>query len=53
MERSLAKEGSATSPKWDPAQGKVPRPDNTTEAMEHSRKGSIMSALIETQQAAE
>ena len=28
----------ATGPKWDPAQGKVPRPDTITEAMECSQK---------------
>ena len=34
------KEGPATGPKWDPAQGEVPRPDTITEAMEHSQKGT-------------
>jgi hypothetical protein len=33
MEKSLRKEGPATGPKWDPAQGEVPRPDTITEAM--------------------
>jgi hypothetical protein len=33
MERSLRKkEGPVTVPKWDPAQGEVPRPDTITEA---------------------
>jgi hypothetical protein len=32
------KEGPATGPKWDPAQGEVPRPDTITEAMERSQK---------------
>ena len=39
MERSQGKEDPATDPKWDPAQGKVPRPDTITEAMELSQKG--------------
>jgi hypothetical protein len=31
------KEGPATSPKWDPAQGEAPRPETIMEAiMEHS-----------------
>ena len=34
------KEGPVTGPKWDPAQGEVPRPDTITEAMEHSQKGT-------------
>jgi hypothetical protein len=41
-----------TGPKWDLAQGEVPRPDTITEAMECSQKG-IMTALQNTQQAAE
>jgi hypothetical protein len=41
-----------TGPKWDPAQGEVPRPDTITEAMEHSQKGSIMTVLGKTQEAA-
>jgi hypothetical protein len=40
MERILRKEGPVTGPKWDPAQGVVPRPDTITEAMEHSQKGT-------------
>jgi hypothetical protein len=36
MERG--KEGPATGPKWDPAQGEVPRPDTITEAMKRSQK---------------
>jgi hypothetical protein len=39
MERSLKKRSLATGPKWDPAQGEVPRPDTITEAMECSQKG--------------
>jgi hypothetical protein len=39
MERSLRKRRSSDRPKWDPAQGEVPRPDTITEAMEHSPKG--------------
>jgi hypothetical protein len=31
-------EGPVTDPKWDLAQGEVPRPDTITEAMEHSQK---------------
>jgi hypothetical protein len=27
-------------PKWDPAQGEVPRPETITEAMELSEKGT-------------
>jgi hypothetical protein len=34
------KEGPVTSPKWDPTQGEVPRPDTITEAIEHSQKGT-------------
>jgi hypothetical protein len=37
--QAWGKEGRVTDPKWDPAQGKVPRPDTITEAMEHSQKG--------------
>jgi hypothetical protein len=40
MERILRKEGPATGPNWDPAQGEVPRPDTVNEAMEHSQKGT-------------
>jgi hypothetical protein len=40
MERSLRKQGPATGPKWDLAQGVVPRPDIITEAMECSQKGT-------------
>jgi hypothetical protein len=39
MERSPEKEGPVTGPKWDPAQGEVPRPDNITEAMECPQRG--------------
>jgi hypothetical protein len=43
-----------TSPKWDLAQGEVPKPDTITEAMEHSqKKGPVMTALQKTQQAVE
>jgi hypothetical protein len=34
------KEGPTTGPKWDPAQGEVPRPHTITEAMERSQKGT-------------
>jgi hypothetical protein len=34
------KECPETSPKWDPAQGEVPRPNTFTEAMEYSQKGT-------------
>ena len=47
------KEGPVTGPKWDPGQGEVPRPDTIIEAMECSQKGTYMTALWETQQAAE
>ena len=40
-------------PKWDPAQGEVPRPDTITEAMEHSQKGTYHDCPPKTQQAAE
>jgi hypothetical protein len=53
MERILRKEGSVLGPKWDPAHGVVPRPDTITEAMGHSQKATIISALWKTQQAAE
>jgi hypothetical protein len=33
------KEGTVTVPKWDPAQGEVPRLDTITEAMESLQKG--------------
>jgi hypothetical protein len=36
----VKKEGPETAPKWDPAQGEVPRPDTITEAMESSQKGT-------------
>ena len=42
-----------TGSKWDPAQREVPKPDTITEAMEHSQKGSSMTALWKTQQASE
>jgi hypothetical protein len=45
MERSLRKRIPATGPKWATAQGKVPRPDTITEAMECSQKGPSMTAL--------
>jgi hypothetical protein len=42
-----------TGPKLDPGQGDVPRPDITTEAMDHSqKKGPSMTILWKTQQAA-
>jgi hypothetical protein len=34
-----------TVPKWNPAQGEVPRPDTIIESMERSQKGPIMTAL--------
>ena len=37
---SWGKVGTATGPKWDLAQGKVPRPDTITETMECSQKGT-------------
>jgi hypothetical protein len=40
MERSLRKRRSSNSPKRDPAQGEVLRPDSITKAMEHSQKGT-------------
>jgi hypothetical protein len=33
-------EGPVTGPKWDTAQGEVPRPDTITEAMECSKQGT-------------
>jgi hypothetical protein len=39
MEMSLRK-GTATGPKWVPAQGEASRPDTITEAMQHSQKGT-------------
>jgi hypothetical protein len=50
MERRLRKR---SSPKWDPAQGQVPRSDNITEAMHCLQKVTIMTNLWKTQQAAE
>jgi hypothetical protein len=40
IERSLRKKGPSSGPKGDPAQGEIPRPDNITESMEHSQKGT-------------
>jgi hypothetical protein len=37
--RAWGKEGPATGPNWDPAQGETPRPDNITKGKEHSQKG--------------
>ena len=37
--RDWGKGGPKTGPKWEPAQGEVPRPETVTEAMEHSHKG--------------
>ena len=42
-----------TGTKWDLAQGEAPRFDTITEAMVHSQKGPIMTALQKTQQATE
>jgi hypothetical protein len=43
MERSLRKRRSSNSPKTDPAQGEVPRPDTITEAMECSQNVPIVT----------
>jgi hypothetical protein len=41
IERILRKKKCpATSPKWDPAQGEIPRPYTITEAMEHLQNGT-------------
>ena len=53
MERSLRKRRSSNRPKWDPAQGEVPRPDTITQAMEHPHDGTYHDELEKTQQAAE
>ena len=37
----MRKEGPVIGPKRYPAQGEVPRPDTTTEAMEHSQKREL------------
>ena len=37
-ENIFTKEGPATGPEWDPAQGEVPRHDTITEAMELTQK---------------
>ena len=37
-EETDKKEGSATGPKWNSAQGEVARPDTVTEAMDHSKR---------------
>ena len=42
-----------TGPNWNPAQGDVPKPDTTTEAMEHSQKCPSITALHKTQKATE
>jgi hypothetical protein len=36
----ILKEGPATGPKWDPAQGEVPSSDTIIEAMEHSQNST-------------
>jgi hypothetical protein len=38
MEKNLGKRRSRTGPKWDPAQGEVPRPDTNTESIEFSKR---------------
>jgi hypothetical protein len=48
MEKNLRKKGPVTGPKWDLAQGEVPRPDNITEAVDAHKKESIMTALQKT-----
>ena len=54
MERSsLRKRRSRTGPKWDPAQGEVPRPDTILRTWSTHKKGPSMTALRKTQQAAE
>jgi hypothetical protein len=40
MGRILRKEGPATGPKWDPAQGEDPRPGTITKAVEGSQKAT-------------
>lgn len=42
-----------TGPKWEPHQGEGRRPNTITEAVGHSQKGPIMTALQKTQEAAE
>jgi hypothetical protein len=39
IDRNLRDRSPATGPKWNSAQGEVPRPDTVTEAMERSQKG--------------
>jgi hypothetical protein len=38
MESIQRKRSFRTDPKWDLAQGEIPRPDTIIEAMEHSQK---------------
>jgi hypothetical protein len=53
MERSLGRR-SSNKPKVGSSSGEVPGPDTINEAMECSqKKGSIMTALQKSQQAAE
>ena len=52
-EETDKKEGSATGPKWNSAQGEVARPDTVTEAMGHSKKDLACLPLHKIQQAAE
>jgi hypothetical protein len=40
MVRILRNKGPARGPKWDPAQGEVPRPDSITGAVKHSQEGT-------------
>jgi hypothetical protein len=40
------KDHPATGPKWDPAEGEVPRPDTVTEAMECSQKGTYHDCTL-------
>jgi hypothetical protein len=52
-EEPKGKKGPETGPKWDTARGEAIRPDTTTEDMECSRKGSIITALWKIQQQVE
>jgi hypothetical protein len=47
MEIERRKKCPATGPKWDPAQGEIPRPDTIIETMEHSPKGTKQDSTWE------